>query len=95
MDDAFRPRGWKIIKDRKFDIVGLEPLEEADSILGRFPSYGRKVADDGWILNLRKTRLIWLPHSWRECQLEYSLGERFVGCVVDGLPEPVILELGE
>ena len=92
VDNIFGPQGWKIVKDRKFDVVGLEPLEKAESISDRFPSRGHEVTDDGWILNSRKTRLIWLPHSWRK---EYSWGERFLGCSVDGLPEPVILELGE
>ena len=89
------PQGWKIVKDRRFDVVGLEPLEKTESISDRFPSHGHEVTDDGWILNSRKTRLVWLPHSWRKYRLEYSWGERFVGLLVDGLPEPVILELDE
>ena len=91
-DYVFGPQGWKIVKDRRSDVVRLEPLEKAESISDRFPSHGYEVTDDGWILNSRKTRLIWLPHSWRK---ECSWGEQFVGCMVDGLPEPVILELGE
>ena len=87
-----RPRGWKIIKDTKSDVVRLERLKEADSISDRFPSHGYTVTDDGWILNPRKTRLIWLPHHWRNYELGCSHGGRFIALLDYRLPEPVILE---
>jgi len=91
----FRSQGWKIVKDTKSDVVGLEPLEEADMIPDRSSHHAYEVTDDGWILNSRKTRLIWLPHHWRKCRFVYSQGGRFLALLDDGLPEPIILELGE
>ena len=94
-DNAFGPQGWKIVKDRKSDVVSLEPLGNAHSIPDRFPSHGHKVTDDGWILNSRETRLIWLPYLWRKYVRQYSQGGRFLWLLNGGLSEPVILELGE
>jgi len=86
---------WKIVKDTKSDVARLEPLK-VDSILSDVFLYrGHKVTDDGWILNSRKTRLIWLPHHWRKCELRCSQSGRFLGLLDGGLPEPIILESGE
>ena len=97
--DMYRPEGWKIIKDSKSDVVGLKHLgyiKRTSDRLPWIPSHGHKVTDDGWILNSRKTRLIWLPRRWRMYGLEYSSGGRFLGLLdADGLAEPIILELGD
>ena len=88
-----KSRGWKIVKDGESNVVGLEPFE--DIMPDRFLSHGHKVTDDGWILDSRKTRLIWLPQHWRRYWPEYSRGRRFLGLLDYGPSEPVILELDE
>ena len=95
MHSGIRPRGWKIVKDGECNVVGLESLEGAGSISNRLLSHGHEVTDDGWILSSGKTRLLWLPQHWRRYWLEYSRSGRFLGLLDNGLPEPVILELGE
>jgi len=95
VDGLLRPRGCKIVEDREYGGVELELLGWNESMSDRFPSHGYKVTDDGWMLNSRKTRLIWLPHHWRKYQLEYSWGGRFLGLLDDELSEPIILELGQ
>ena len=95
VDGALGPQGCRIVEDREYGGVELELLEGTESISDRFPSHGYKVTDDGWMLNSRKTRLIWLPHHWRKYRLEYSWSGRFLGLLDDELSEPIILELGQ
>ena len=91
--------GWKIIKDGKSAVIGLEPLPENTRLRGGYPwesSHGYDVVDDGWILNSRKKRVMWLPHHWRKLdEGNRKWDGRFLGLVDRELPEPIIVELGE
>jgi len=90
--------GQKIIRDGGSNIIGLEPLRR-----GSVPSGGRlwgsscghRVTDDGWILDSRKKRVMWLPHHWRASRNDQMWDERFLALFDPGLPEPVIIELYE
>ena len=58
----------KVIKGRKSDVIGLEPVKFNVCLSGGYPwisPHGYDVTNDGWILNSRKKRLMWLPHYWR------------------------------
>ena len=88
--------GQKIVRGEGSDVVGLEPLRY-DSIPSGGPLWesprGHNVADDGWILDPRKKRLMWLPHHWRVSK-EYRVWDgRFLALFDPGLPEPVIIEM--
>jgi len=89
--------GEKIIRGEGSDDIGLEPLEKSNYPSGGYlweSSHGYDVTDDGWILDSRKKRVMWLPHHWRV--FEYRIwNERFVALFDPGLPEPVIIELYE
>ena len=90
--------GWKIVKSGKSDIIGLEPLGPNAKPSGGYlweSSHGHDVADDGWILDSRKKRVMWLPHRWRVRKELRIWGGRFLGLLGHELPEPVILELDE
>ena len=91
-------KGWEVIGDGKSNVVGLEPLPE-NTIPREDPcrsSHGYDVVDDGWILNSRKKRLLWLPHHWRKLnETDQRWDGRFLGLVNQGLPKPFIVELGE
>ena len=89
--------GWEIVKDEKSNVVGLEPLPEnmrPPEGCPRRSSRGYDVTDDGWILDSRKKRVMWLPHRWRKL---YERGQmwdgRFLGFLNFELPEPIIVEL--
>ena len=94
-----RVGGWKIIKDGNSNVIGLEPLPENMRPPGGYPrrsSHGYDIADDGWILNSRKKRVMWLPHYWRKPnEWDRMWDGRFLGLIHDELQEPVIVELGE
>ena len=91
--------GWKIIKDGKSNVIRLEHLPENTRLPGRCPwesPHGYNVTYDGWILNSRKERVMWLPHRWRKLgKRDRKWDERFLGLSNWELPEPIIVELGE
>jgi len=92
-----RGSGQKIVRGGGSDIIGLEPLGDGDGPSRGYlweSSHGYKVTDDGWILDSRKKRIMWLPHHWRV----YELGRiewdgQFLALIHPGLPEPVVIEL--
>jgi len=90
--------GQKIIRDGESNIIGLEPVWRGDGPSGGklwVSSYGHRVTDDGWIIDSRKNRVVWLPHQWRFFR-EYQIwDERFLALCDSRLPEPVIIELYE
>ena len=92
-------RGWKVIKGGKSNVIRLEPLERNAEPSGGYPwesSHGHDVTDDGWILDSRKKRVMWLPHRWRTYEEMHRIWNgRFLGLLDPRLPEPVILELDE
>jgi len=90
--------GEKIIRGGGSDVIRLEPVR-----YGSVPSgghlwespHGHDVMDDGWIFDSRKKRVMWLPHRWRVPK-EYRVWDgRFLALFDRGLPEPVVIELGE
>jgi len=89
--------GQKIIRGGGSDVIGLEPLDWSNRPSGGClweSSRGHDV-DDGWILDSRKKRLMWLPHQWRASK-EYRVWDgRFLALLDRTLPEPVIIELEE
>jgi WD40 repeat protein len=56
-------------------------------------SRGYQVTDDGWIINSRGKRLLWLPHRWQSGWMARRWDEHFLALLHGGLPEPVILDL--
>jgi len=91
-------RGYKIIRGEGSDTIGLEPVGGDDDRSGGCPwesSYGHKVTDDGWILDSRKKRVMWLPHHWRTYWNNQMWDGRFLALSDPKLPEPVIIELYE
>ena len=92
-----RVGGWKIIKDGTSNVIGLECLPENTCLPGGYPwesSHGYDVTDDGWILNSRKKRVMWLPHHWRELnERDRRWDGRFLWLLNRDLPEAIIVEL--
>ena len=91
-------KGWKIIKGEKSDVIGLEPLGSNANPSGGYlwqSSRGHDVTDDGWILDSRKKRVMWLPHRWRIHEENRIWEGRFLGLLDLKLQEPVIIELDE
>jgi len=88
--------GQKIIRGGGSDVIGLEPVGNGDGPSGGHlweSSYGHKVTNDGWILDSRKNRVMWLPQHWR-VEVEHRIwDERFLALFDRRLPEPVIIEL--
>jgi len=91
------PAGQKIIRGGGSDVIGLEPLRYCVPSGGNLweSSYGHKVTDDGWILDSRKKRVMWLLHHWRVHENYQIWDERFLAFFHCGLPEPVVIELYE
>ena len=90
--------GWKIIKGGELDVIGLEPLGLNEGPSGGYPwesPHGHIVTDGGWILDSRRTRVMWLPHNWRINKRLRVWDGQFLGLLDGELPEPVILELDE
>jgi len=92
--------GQKIIRGGGSDIIGLEPLQRGCVPSGGYlwkSSHGHDVTDDGWVVDSRKKRVIWLPHHVRasEENLEQMWDGRFLALFNPGLPEPVIIEMYE
>ena len=91
-------QGWKIVKGGKSDVIELEPLGSNANPSGGYPwesSHGHNVTEDGWILDSRKKRVMWLPHRWRVGKELRIWDGRFLGLLDWGLPEPIIIELDE
>ena len=90
--------GHKIIRDEGSDVIGLEPVRKDDGPSGGYiwaSSYGHNVMVNGWILDSRKKRVMWLPRHWR-VKIDYLVwDERFLALSDPGLPEPIIIELYE
>jgi len=90
--------GQKIIRGEGSDVIGLEPLDWSGAPSGgpRWESsHGHKVTDDGWILDSREKRVMWLPHHWRVFETCRIWDERFLVLFDRGLPELIIIELDE
>ena len=90
--------GQKIIRGEGSDVIGLEPLGQPGVPSGGYlwqSPHGHKVTDDGWILDSRKKRVMWLPHHWRFYRQDQIWNGRFLALLDSGLPEPVIIELCE
>jgi hypothetical protein len=88
--------GWAIVKDSESGLTKLEPLESTMCLSGGIPwqsSCGYEVTDDGWVLNSRGKRLLWLPHYWWSGELDRVWGGQFLGLLDRELPAVVILEL--
>jgi len=90
--------GQKITRGGGSDVIGLEPLQHGDAPSGGYlweSSHGHNVTDDGWILDSRKKRVLWLPHHWRVYKKYRMWDGRFLAFFDPGLPEPIIIELDE
>ena len=90
--------GNRIIRGEGSDIIGLEPVQWLGRPSGGCPwesSHGRSVTDDGWILDSRKKRVMWLPHHWRNSGIYQIWDGRFLALFNPRLPEPIIIELDE
>ena len=90
--------GWEIVGGEGSGVVGLEPLLDNMCSSGGNPlesPHGHRVADDGWIFNSRKERLMWLPHRWRGYKEGRKWDGRFLGLLHGQLPEPIIIEFDE
>jgi len=90
--------GKKIIRGGGSDVIGLEPIGNGDGPSGGYlweSAHGHEITDDGWILDLRRKRVVWLPHHWR-VRKEYWIWDGWFLALFDReLPEPVIIELYE
>ena len=89
--------GEKIIRGEGSDIIGLEPIEQGPPSGGYLwkSSHGHDVTHDGWILDSRKKRLMWLPHHLRVSEEDQIWSGRFLALFDRRLPEPVIIEMVE
>jgi len=90
--------GQKIIRGGGSDVIGLELLQRGDAPSGGYlweSSHGHNVTDDGWILDSRKKRVLWLPHHWRVHKKYQMWDGRFLALFDPWLPEPIIIELDE
>ena len=89
----------KIIRGEGSDVIGLELLSEwSAKPSGGYlweSSHGHNVTKDGWILDSRKKRVLWLPHHWRVEVGSRIWDGRFLALFNHELPEPVIIELYE
>ena len=89
---------WSIIEDGETNLLRLELLGEIAHPPRGLPwksSHGYVITPEGWVLNPRGKRLLWLPHHWRSLDEHKVWGGRFLGLLHDELPEPVVLELCE
>jgi len=91
--------GQKIIRDGGSDVIRLEPVGGDDGPSGGHlseSSHGHEVTDDGWILDSRKKRVMWLPHYWRvDFKQDRIWDGQFLALFDPELPEPIIIELDE
>jgi WD40 repeat protein len=91
-----KEQGWGIAMDDGLTQAHLDPLPIGSPPEG-YPwrsSHGYIVTGDGWILNLRGKRLLWLPPHWRSYERKAQVwsGE-FLALLHGTLLEPVILRL--
>ena len=87
--------GKKIIRGGRSDVIGLEPVGDDDDPSGGHlweSSHGHNVTDDGWVLDSRKKRVMWLPHHWRFSKEDRIWDGQFLALFDRILPEPVIIE---
>ena len=97
-DSRIHHGGAKIIRGGGSSIIGLESVGDDDGPSGGHlseSSHGHKDADDGWILDSRKKRVMWLPHHWRFSKQYRIWDGQFLALFDPGLPEPVVIELYE
>jgi len=91
-----REQGWQVVGEHGSTRVNLTPLPVGSPPEG-YPwrsSRGYTVTDDGWVLDLRGKRLLWLPPRWRSDERKTRVWNGlFLGLLHKTLPEPVILEL--
>ena len=90
--------GEKIIRGGGSDIIGLEPVQYGSAPSGGYlweSSHGHNVADDGWILDSRNKRVMWLPNRWRVSKENRVWDGRFLALFDPRLPEPVVIEMDE
>jgi len=91
--------GWKINKDGKSNIIGLDPLPKNAQPSGGYywssPHDHHFTGDGSWIFNSRKKRLMWFPQHWRHALWDWTWNGWFLGSLNYELPEPVIIDLSE
>jgi len=88
----------KIIMGGGSDVIGVEPVGDGDVPSGGYlweSAHGHEITDDGWILDSRKRRVMWLPHHWRVFVGYQRWDGRFLVLFDGELPEPVIIEMYE
>ena len=94
---TIRVNRWKITGDGTPDVTKLESLGSTKDPPEGTPwrsSHGYQVADDGWMVNSGKKRLLWLPHHWRSgLPFKQMWSGKFLALLHSGLPEAVVLEL--
>jgi len=97
-DSSGTPGGQKIIRGEGSDVIGLEPIKRFSPPSGGYlweSSHGHDVTDDGWILDPRKKRVMWLPHHLRVSTKYRIWSGRFFALFNPRLPEPIVIESDE
>jgi len=86
----------KIIMGGGSDVIRVEPVGRDAPSGGHLweSAHGHEITDDGWILDSRKKRVMWLPHNWR-VERRRRWDGRFLVLFGRELPEPVIIEMYE
>jgi len=88
----------KIIMGGGSDVIRAEPVGGSDAPPGGYlweSVHGHEITDDGWILDSRKKRVMWMPHHWRVFE-EFRIWDgRFLVLLNRELPEPAIIEMYE
>jgi len=88
----------KIIMGGGSNVIKVEPVEYGDAPPGghlQESVHGHEITYDGWILDSRKKRVMWLPHNWRVPVRYRRWDGRFLVLLNRELPEPVIIEMYE
>jgi len=90
-------RSQKIIMGGGSDVIRVERLEDDDPPGGHLweSAHGHEITDDGWILDSRKKRVMWMPHHWRVSRWYRIWDGRFLVLLNRELLEPVIIEMYE
>jgi len=90
-----REQGWQVVGEHGSTQVNLTPLPVGSPPEG-YPwrsSRGYTVTDDGWVLDLRGKRLLWLPPRWRSDERKTRVWSgQFLALLHKTLPEPVVLK---
>ena len=91
---------WAIVGNswsNNINSIRLKKLGEVEKPLTGFPwhsSCGYQITDDGWVLNSRGKKLLWLPHHWQStAKWRRKWNGKFLALLDSGFSEPVILEL--